>query len=184
MTMKLYALPGVTVVLALVLSACSTPALRGAWYYQSDDWNDKEVLLLTLVNHSDKTFEISSVEVNAASTGEQADWTCNYAGAGAPSWSMRSGQLLVLQLPIGNAPCAVPARVKVRSDGKAIDVELSTSMPSALPKVWRDCPVPGPKKEPPKQSAKAASPSPWVPPWLPQQPPPPPPPPPWSCGKS
>ncbi|HEY6940141.1 hypothetical protein [Dokdonella sp.] len=162
-------IPRLGVVPMLLCASCAS--LQGAWYYQTPDQArsdriaatqdgsknniardaesgaesgrgvaetcDDARLYFAVANDTSKPLIVTKVEINDANAGD-VGWICE------GRQSVRRGQLLVLKLPIdGQARCALPRRAWLSQgeSGERKRISVAAGMPSALPRVWLQCPV-------------------------------------------
>lgn len=154
-----------------MLLCASCASLQGAWYYQTPDQARRETIAATndgsknniatdaaasagggrngaeacddarlyfaVANDMAKPLTVTKVEINGGGAGD-VGWICEGQQV------VRRGQLLVLKLPIaGQARCALPRRAWLwqGDSGKRMAIRVAATMPSALPRVWLQCPV-------------------------------------------
>lgn len=145
--------PGRTfAVLALAILGCASCASpRATWYYQSETECVDEVLYLTIVNDLGRPLDVDKVIVSGATGSDEEGWSCTISKtaqsdaerkAKQSAKTLSSGRLMVVPLPISNVPCLVPIAVSLVSAKKTTHIDLPATMPSALPRIWHECPPP------------------------------------------
>ena len=126
----------------LFCSGCATTT-NGAWYHQSDDGANS--LYFTFI-YKGPDVELLGATIN----GERArGWQCepkasSSDGMTGPAPTIHPGQLVVLWLPESpKVACEITvpidAKLRLRKSGhreSSVKIEVSTSLPSALPESW------------------------------------------------
>jgi len=120
----------------LLVTSCAS--LSGAWYYQSDgdDARKGTALYLALVNRTKDPANVKEIWINGGGT-DFVGWHCRGETRGP---LVARGELVVIPLETGDT-CAVPVSAEITMEsGHRVSVDLSGSMPTALPPDWQKCP--------------------------------------------
>ena len=135
--MKSFTYSGRSILIAIVVLACSSCAsLPGAWYYQKDPDN-QEHLYLAILNDTSRDLTIRSIAVPPFTNGPD----CTYAGK-----HLESGHLLTMKLDSQKNRCALPRHAVLNvANSRSLRVDISSGMPTALPLSWRNCEPKEPK---------------------------------------
>lgn len=138
--------PLIGLVSALFCTACATTT-NGAWYHQSDDGADSLYFSFIYTGRNDKLIGAS---INDRTS---AGWDCGKLPGSASSGNDGSappvvpGQLVVLWLPPNptqRCKIIVPTQATLylssnAGSRKGVKVNVSSSLPSALPESWLNC---------------------------------------------